>query len=108
MAGYKINYKHSVDKDIRSIPDIELKKIVKRIQTLATNPRPRGCEKLTEQNKYRLRQGDYRILYLIDDNELIVRILKVGHRKDVYRVSEEKEKYMVANPERKDNKARRI
>jgi mRNA interferase RelE/StbE len=106
MAVYKINYKPSVDKDIRSIPDIELKKIVKRIEVLTTNPRPPGCEKLTEQNKYRLRQGDYRILYTIDDDELIVRIMKVGHRKDVYRVSEEKAKFTTDNTKGKTRRAK--
>jgi len=98
MAVYNVNYKPSVDKDFRSIPDIELKQIVKRIEDLAMNPRPLGCEKLTEQNKYRVRQGDYRILYTIDDDELKVRIMKVAHRRDVYRVSEEKSKYTVRKP----------
>ncbi|MHB8105611.1 MAG: type II toxin-antitoxin system RelE family toxin [Dehalococcoidales bacterium] len=93
MAEYKVNYKPSVDKDFKSIPDAELKKIVQRIQSLANNPRPLGCKKLTEQDKYRLRQGDYRILYTIDDSAQIVRIMKVGHRKDIYKLSEEKEKF---------------
>jgi mRNA interferase RelE/StbE len=101
MALYKVKYKSSVDKDIKSILGVELQKIVKRIEALAANPRPFNCEKLTEQNKYRLRQGDYRILYTIDDGELIVRIMKIGHRRDVYRVSEEKVNYTAEKPLKK-------
>jgi mRNA interferase RelE/StbE len=108
MTLYKVKYKPSVDKDIKSIPRVELQKIVKRIEALAANPRPFNYEKLTEQNKYRLRQGDYRILYTIDDGELIVRILKVGHRKDVYRIGEEKEKYTIEHLEEKSNKAKTL
>jgi mRNA interferase RelE/StbE len=93
MAVYKIVHKPSLDKDFRSIPDKELRKIIKSIQALAQNPRPYGCQKLTGQNKYRVRQGDYRILYSVDDTAQKVRILQVGHRKDIYRVSEEKTGY---------------
>jgi len=84
MAVYKVNFKPSVDKDFRSIPNIELRKILKRIEALATNPRTPGYEKLTSQNKCRVRQGNYRIIYTIDDDELKVRVMKVGHRKDIY------------------------
>jgi mRNA interferase RelE/StbE len=93
MASYKIFYMPSTEKDFRRIPKTEQTKIIKRIDSLAVNPRPPGCEKLTVQNKYRIRQGDYRIIYTIIDNELIVWVVKVGHRKDIYRVSENKTKY---------------
>lgn len=93
MAVYKVNIKPSVNKDFKPIPDKDLKKIVKRIQALAVNPRPPGCEKLTTRDRYRIRQGDYRILYTIDDNELIIRVLQVGHRRDIYRISEQKAGY---------------
>jgi mRNA interferase RelE/StbE len=83
MASYKIFLRSSVDKDLRRITKAEQIKILKRIDALAINPRPPGYEKLTDQNKYRIRQGDYRIIYTIHDNELIVWVIKAGHRKDI-------------------------
>lgn len=85
MAGYKIFFKKSVEKDFRSIPKTDLKRILERIKSLADDPRPAGCEKLTGQERYRVRQGLYRIIYSIQDYELTVWVVKVGHRKDVYR-----------------------
>jgi mRNA interferase RelE/StbE len=85
MAAYKIFFKKSVEKDFKGIPNNDLAKILKRIETLAEDPRPPGCEKLTGQEKYRLRQGRYRILYSIQDDELTVWVVKVAHRKDIYR-----------------------
>lgn len=84
MAGYRIFFKRSVEKDFASIPKRDLKRILNRIKTLEENPRPGGCEKLTDQEKYRLRQGRYRIVYSIQDDELTVWVVKVGHRKDIY------------------------
>ena len=80
----KIFFKKSVEKDFNVIPKKILKKIPDRIETLAEDPRPSGCEKLTGQQEYRLRQGRYRILYSIQDDELTVWVVKVGHRKDIY------------------------
>jgi mRNA interferase RelE/StbE len=85
MAAYKIFFKKSVEKDFSSIPKKDLKKILDRIEALGENPRPQGCEKLTGRQRYRLRQGRYRILYSIQDDELTVWVVKVGHRKDIYR-----------------------
>ena len=85
MAVYKIFFKKSVEKDFNVIPKKDLKKILDRIEALAEEPRPPGCEKLTEQQRYRLRQGRYRILYSIQDDELTVWVVKIGHRKDIYR-----------------------
>jgi mRNA interferase RelE/StbE len=85
MAAYKIFFKKSVEKDFKLIPQKNLKKILDRIEALAEDPRPSGCEKLTGQQRYRLRQGRYRILYSIQDDELTVWVVKVGHRKDIYR-----------------------
>jgi mRNA interferase RelE/StbE len=85
MAGYRIFLKKSVQKDLSAIPKKDLKKVLTRIQSLSDDPRPPGCEKLTGQERYRLRQGRYRILYSIQDDELSIWIVKVGHRKDVYR-----------------------
>ena len=85
MAAYKIFFKRSVEKDFESIPQENLKRILDRIKMLAEDPRPTGCEKLTGQERYRVRQGRYRIIYSIQDNELTVWVVKVSHRKDVYR-----------------------
>lgn len=85
MAEYKIYFKESVEKDFRPIPKKDLQKIVLRIEALAKDPRPPGHEKLTGQGRYRVRQGQYRIVYSVHDKALTVWIVKVGHRKDVYR-----------------------
>lgn len=85
MAKYKITIKKSAAKELQEIPKKNLKKIVKRIQSLSENPRPTGSQKLSAQEKYRVRQGDYRIVYSIDDKELLVDIVKIGHRREVYR-----------------------
>jgi len=85
MAAYKVLFKNSVWKDFESFPKRELKKILGKINSLSTNPRPVGSQKLSSQERYRLRQGRYRILYSIQDEDLMVWIVKVAHRKDVYR-----------------------
>ncbi len=84
MAEYEIFFKESVQKDLRKVPKNNLKKTLARIKKLKDNPRPVGCEKLSVQELYRVRQGKYRIVYSIQDNELTVWIIKVGHRKNVY------------------------
>ena len=85
MAGYKIFLRRPVKKDLSSISKKDLKRILEEIKSLAVDPRPTGCEKLSGQEKYRLRQGNYRIVYSIQDYELTVWIVKVGHRREVYR-----------------------
>ena len=85
MGEYKVYFKKSVEKDLGAIPKKDLKKILQRIARLAQNPRPAGHEKLTGQERYRVRQGRYRIVYSIQDEVLAVWIVRVGHRKDVYR-----------------------
>jgi mRNA interferase RelE/StbE len=85
MAGFEILFRESVWKDLRKIPKNQIKKILSRIEKLKDDPRPIGCEKLTDQELYRVRQGKYRIVYSIQDNELTVWIIKVGHRSSVYR-----------------------
>jgi len=85
MAGYRVFLKKSVEKDFGSIPKKDVKRILKRIKMLEEEPRPQGCEKLTGQERYRLRQGRYRIVYSIQDDELTVWVVKVGHRRDIYR-----------------------
>lgn len=85
MSKYKILFKESVYKDIRNIPKAELKRILLKIEQLAEEPRPIGSQKLTGFELYRVRQGAFRIVYSISDNELIICAIKIGHRKDVYR-----------------------
>lgn len=72
MAAYKLFFKKSVQKDFDSIPKKDLKRILSRIESLSGDPRPKGCEKLTGQERYRLRQGRYRIVYSIQDDELSI------------------------------------
>jgi mRNA interferase RelE/StbE len=83
MAAYKLFFKKSVQKDPDSIPKKDLKRILSRIGSLSEDPRPHGCEKLTGQERYRLRQVRYRIVYSIQDDELTVWVVKVAHRKHI-------------------------
>lgn len=85
MASYSVLITRSATKEIEAVPLSDRRRIVAKIQALAGNPRPVGSEKLSGEEKYRLRQGDYRILYEIVDHELIVTVVKVGNRRDVYR-----------------------
>ena len=85
MANYSILIKPSAAKELDDLPKTDLKRIAEKIKTLAGNPRPVGCEKLSGQERYRVRQGNYRIIYEIQDIIRIVRIVKIGHRKEIYR-----------------------
>lgn len=85
MAGYRIFFKSPVEKDFSVICKKDVKKILDRIKTLEDNSRALEGEKLTGQEKYRLRQERYRIVYSIQDDELTVWVVKVEHRKDIYR-----------------------
>jgi mRNA interferase RelE/StbE len=86
VAKYRILIKASAAKEIEKIrTQKDRRRIVKRIRSLADDPRPRGCEKLTGQDRYRVRQGKYRIVYSIEDDKLIVHIIKIGDRKGIYR-----------------------
>jgi len=88
VEKYKVVIKASAAKEIESISrKKERQQIIKRIGLLADNPRPSGCTKLSGYDRYRIRQGTYRIVYGIEDDELVVCVVKVGHRKDVYRGS---------------------
>lgn len=87
MASYELIFRKSVAKDLRAFPKQEIKRIMQRIRSLADDPRPVGCEKLSGQERYRVRQGVYRIIYEIEDARLIVIVVKVGHRREVYRSS---------------------
>ncbi len=85
MASYRLVFKQSVFKDLRPIPKKDLASILQRIEALRENPRPVSSEKLSGQQRYRIRQGVYRILYEVADEHLVVTIVKVGHRKHVYK-----------------------
>jgi len=85
MAKYRIEIKKSAVKELEKIPAHDLKAILKKIEGLAVDPRPKDSKKLSGEEKYRIRHGNYRILYLIDDGQVIIFVVKVGHRKDVYR-----------------------
>ena len=87
MASYKVSFKKSVAKDLRNIPNKEIKRILERIDSLAVNPRAEGCIKLSGQERYRVRQGVYRIVYEVQEEELIVLVVKVAHRSQVYKSS---------------------
>ena len=78
MAAYKVYFRESVEKDLRAIPKKDLKKILDRIEMLSQDPRPSGHEKLTGRERYRIRQGRYRIVYSVQDKEVTVWIVKVG------------------------------
>lgn len=85
MAAYSILIKPSARKEPEAIPKRDLVRVVEKISSLADDPRPLGSEKLSAQERYRIRQGNYRIIYSIQDLELTVWVVKVGHRRDVYR-----------------------
>ena len=85
MANYKIFIKPSAKKELESLPQNDLITIVEKIKNLSLDPRPHGAEKLSGDDKYRIRQGNYRIVYSIGDDNLIVVVVKIGHRRDVYR-----------------------
>ena len=85
MANYRVLIKRSAAKEIEAVPLKDRRRIVARIEGFANNPRPVGCEKLSGEEKNRIRQGDYRILYQIVDTDLIVTVVRVGNRRDIYR-----------------------
>jgi mRNA interferase RelE/StbE len=85
VASYSVEIKRSAAKELEALPPKDRRRVVSKIESLARNPRPSGCEKLSAQEKYRLRQGDYRILYEIIDQRLLVTVVRIGNRRDVYR-----------------------
>ena len=87
MGKYRIALRKSVVRDMRRIPNPDLRRILATIDSLSEDPRPAGSEKLSGQERYRVREGDYRVIYEIKDEEVLVVVVKVGHRKDVYRRS---------------------
>lgn len=86
MESYRIEWRRSTKKDLRKIPPQDVARIVDRVNALAEEPIPDGAKKLSgSENAFRIRVGDYRILYEIYGNLLIIEVIKIGHRRDVYR-----------------------
>ena len=85
MAKFKLAFKKSVVKDLRSIPNKDVKRILQRIQSLCDDPRGEGCIKISAQERYRVRQGIYRIIYEIQDDELVIIVVKIAHRGSVHK-----------------------
>ena len=85
MEEYSIVVRNSVAKDLKGIPKKDAQRIIRAIGGLAKDPRPRQSKKLSGEEKYRLRCGVYRILYQIEDDRLVICVVRVRHRKDVYR-----------------------
>ena len=85
MANYKVDITNSARKEIKNLDSQITKRIVEKLKSLEENPFPSGCKKLVAQNGYRIRVGDYRIIYDVIEAEKIVRVYKAVHRKDAYR-----------------------
>ena len=86
MSKYKVFFKSWADRQLRKLPDALQRRIVGELETLAHNPRPRGVVKLAgHENLWRIRVGDYRVLYEIYDDRLVILVLRLARRKDVYR-----------------------
>ncbi len=85
MAKYKLKFANSVKKDLRKIPNNDVSEILNLINSLLNDPYPNNVKKLSHNNKFRIRYRNYRILYKIINNELMISVLKISHRKDVYK-----------------------
>jgi len=85
VASYSVFIKPSAVKELEAVPARDRQRIARRIQGLSDDPRPPGAEKLSGLERYRLRQGNYRIIYAIEDDRLVVLVVRIGHRRDVYR-----------------------
>lgn len=86
MASYKIEWKESALKELRGVPKEYIEKIVKKVRLLENQPFPTGSRKLTGvEHTYRLRVGDFRVIYSVYKNYLLIEIIRIAHRKDVYR-----------------------
>ncbi len=85
MAGYSLLFSRSAAKELRAIPGKDLQRLLERIEQLAREPRPKGCEKLVAAGFYRVRQGAYRVVYAVDDETNTIDIYRVAHRSKVYK-----------------------
>jgi mRNA interferase RelE/StbE len=85
VAKFELVFKESVSKDLKDVPKQDVQRILERIHLLRNDPYPAGSVKLSGKNYYRIRQGNYRILYEVKDRQLVLLVVKVGHRREVYR-----------------------
>jgi mRNA interferase RelE/StbE len=85
VASYRLLIKPSAAQELEGLPMKDRRRVVARMQRLSDQPRPPGCEKLTGDDLFRVRQGKYRILYEVQDHDFTVIIFKIGHRRDVHR-----------------------
>ncbi|PYK58792.1 MAG: type II toxin-antitoxin system RelE/ParE family toxin [Verrucomicrobia bacterium] len=86
MAHYAVSFRRSAEKDLRKLDAAPRRRVLRSIDALVLNPRPVGCRKLYgSENAYRIRIGDYRVIYTVDDDILVVAIERVRHRREVYR-----------------------
>ena len=85
MAKYNLLFNGSLAKDLCQISEQDVTAILQRIEALANDPGPQGCEKLSAQEKYRVRQGVYRIIYQIIGEQLVITAVKTGRRREVYK-----------------------
>lgn len=85
MASYSVEVRKSAAKELAALPRRHCQRVIEKVRALATDPRPHGAEKLSDENKYRIRQGDYRVLYQIDDDDKRVTIVRIAHRGEAYR-----------------------
>lgn len=85
MAKFDLAFKESVSKDLKEIPKQDVHRILERIDALRVEPRPQGSVKLSGKEYYRVRQGNYRTIYEIQDSQRVVIVIKVGNRREVYR-----------------------
>ena len=83
--SYSLVVKRSAERELHSLPKPDLRRVVARLQGLTERPCPAGCEKLSGEERYRIRQGDYRIVYAVDDEARTIEVVKIGHRREVYR-----------------------
>lgn len=84
MLRFSISITKTAQKQLDKLPDLVAEQIIVLIQSLADNPRPNGCKKLKGRDGYRVRKGNYRIIYDVYDNVLVVEIIAIGDRKDIY------------------------
>jgi mRNA interferase RelE/StbE len=84
-GSYSLVIKKSAERELRALPKTDLRRITERIRGLAHDPRPPGNEKLSGQDRYRIRQGDYRVVYRVDDGRRTIEVVKIGHRREIYR-----------------------
>ncbi|MGQ0645722.1 MAG: type II toxin-antitoxin system RelE family toxin [Elusimicrobiota bacterium] len=85
MASYSVFLKRTAEKELRALPRADIERVVRRIRSPAAEPRPAGCEKLSGEEKFRIRQGNWRVVYEVDDAAGRVEVVKIGHRREVYR-----------------------